>query len=937
MSAPFVGRRRELGTLTGLIQRAIRERAPAAALVSGEPGSGKTRLLAEVVRETSVPRIVRLVGFEPMQQVPLGAAADLLRVLAMSPQEGAALERLVFGTDGGQAPDPLRIFEAAHRALSGSIGLLLAIDDLQWVDQRSVALVHYLLRSTAATRQPLAVIAVARPSPVTAAFRAGLLSDVEASRRELLDLGPLPLEDGRDLARALDDHLDETAAADLWRRASGSPFWVEALARSRAREQPTDLIRERLQDLGPDAGALLAVLAIAARPLTADELSVLQSWEIERVGQAARELVARGLALEASGTVRPTHDLIREATAAGLPPARQRKLHGRLADWIEIDAGDDLPLLREALAHRVAAGQSAVELGVRLSSSPGRRLMNGDDLRLLASISDGLDPAAAERITVDRAIAELAAGIGEVDLALERWSRVSEHSADPYERRDAETEAALVAYRFGRRTAAHDHLERARVLPTRGPEAAIRLDALEADVELWLDHETAAGSRTAQRALAAAEALVSSTGGLENLSKPARRAYLAALEVAIDGAMQEDRDNEIVGLAEQCMRVAAGLDEESYIASQIRAGQALRTFGRPREGEALDRRAWDASKRLVLPTLSVGAGRELARALRDLGHLDEAHAIAVETSALEARLSNAPKHWGSSPSMRHIIELVVGDSSAALRELRRDAAEEPDPHYSQDIHLAIAIWQARVAGARAASEVEAELAAAHADAELARCPRHLNGLTLLTAELLARIGSVDRAREALADWDRRTGTGSVSRDVWRLRAEAAIEAAEGHAEVAAELLDTYAQALESRALKLDLIWARIDVGRCIARVDRPRAIAAFTAAAELADECGAVSAQRLASQALRQLGVRAWRRGRAAVGEGVLGLSEREREVAELIADGNSNREVADLLVVSPKTVERHVTNILSKLGLRNRTELASHLLSTWVRGSPDE
>jgi DNA-binding CsgD family transcriptional regulator len=936
MSAPFVGRRRELGTLTGLIQRALRERAPSAALVTGDPGSGKSRLLAEVVRLARAPRVVRMVGFEPMQQVPLAAVADLLHALARPAADGRVLDRLVFG-DGEPAPDPLRIFEAAHRALVASGALLVVIDDLQWVDDRSVALVHYLLRSAATARQPFAVIVAARSSPVTAAFRAGLTSDVAADRRALVDLGPLALEDGRALALALDDSLDEPAAADLWRRAAGSPFWLEALARSRAREHPADLIRERLQDLGPDSGTLVATLSIAARPLTANDLAQIQGWAVERVAQAARELVARGLALEASGAIRPAHDLIREATAAGLPAAMQRQLHARLAEWIEGDAGDDLPLLREALAHRMAAGKSTREIAVRLISSPGRRLMSGDDLRLLASISDGLEPDAAERITLDRAIGELAAGIGEVDLALERWGRVSEQVADPFERRDAETEAALVAYRFGRRAEAHDHLERARVLPARVPEAMVRLDALQADVELWLDHETAAGSRTAERALAAAETSASASGGLEHLSKPARRAHLAALEVAIDGAMQEDRDNEIVGLAEQCMRVAASLDEESYIASQIRAGQALRTFGRPREAEALGRRALDASKRLVLPTLSVGAGRELARALRDLGRLDEAHATAVETSELEARLSSAPKHWGSSPSMRHIIELVVGDSSAALRELRRDAAEEPDPHYRQDIHLAIAIWQARVAGARAATEVEAELAAAHADAELARCPRHLNGLTLSTAELLARIGNVDRARQALVDWDRRTGTGSVSREVWRLRAEAAIEAAEGHTEAASELLDTYAQALEERGLKLDLIWAQIDIGRCLAKIDRARAVTAFTAAVELADTCGAASAHRLASQALRQLGVRAWRRGRAAVGDGILALSDRELEVAELIAEGSSNREVADQLFISPKTVERHVTNIMAKLGLRNRTELASRMVARSVRDSTDD
>jgi DNA-binding NarL/FixJ family response regulator len=88
--------------------------------------------------------------------------------------------------------------------------------------------------------------------------------------------------------------------------------------------------------------------------------------------------------------------------------------------------------------------------------------------------------------------------------------------------------------------------------------------------------------------------------------------------------------------------------------------------------------------------------------------------------------------------------------------------------------------------------------------------------------------------------------------------------------------------------------------------------------------------------------VRAWRR-KASVrdtrsGAGSLGdLSPREREIAVLVAGGMSNREIAESLLISPKTVERHVTNVLSKVGLRNRTELATRVSASVVRDSPDE
>jgi DNA-binding NarL/FixJ family response regulator len=92
----------------------------------------------------------------------------------------------------------------------------------------------------------------------------------------------------------------------------------------------------------------------------------------------------------------------------------------------------------------------------------------------------------------------------------------------------------------------------------------------------------------------------------------------------------------------------------------------------------------------------------------------------------------------------------------------------------------------------------------------------------------------------------------------------------------------------------------------------------------LADGTGAVDLSRLATRGLRRLGIRAWRRGRTGgASEGLEALSRREQEVARLVASGASNREIADTLVVSPKTVERHLTNILAKVGARNRTDLA--------------
>lgn len=125
---------------------------------------------------------------------------------------------------------------------------------------------------------------------------------------------------------------------------------------------------------------------------------------------------------------------------------------------------------------------------------------------------------------------------------------------------------------------------------------------------------------------------------------------------------------------------------------------------------------------------------------------------------------------------------------------------------------------------------------------------------------------------------------------------------------------------------------QLDAAATLAAVDRERAVAAFRSAARAAEEMGALSERQLAVQRLRTLGVRTWRRGPMS-GDGA--LTAREREIASLVAAGATNPEIAQKLFLSRKTVERHVSNILRKIGAKNRTELASRL-RVEDAGAPD-
>jgi DNA-binding NarL/FixJ family response regulator len=145
--------------------------------------------------------------------------------------------------------------------------------------------------------------------------------------------------------------------------------------------------------------------------------------------------------------------------------------------------------------------------------------------------------------------------------------------------------------------------------------------------------------------------------------------------------------------------------------------------------------------------------------------------------------------------------------------------------------------------------------------------------------------------------------------------------AEGDAEPRAVKLTSALEAAERSGFLLESLWIQLDLGRALAEAGNEEAVAMLEHAASLGHDLGAGTVQELAEQSLRLLGVRTWHRGAAGAP-----LTRREEEVAELVAGGATNREIADVLFLSPKTVERHVSNVLKKFGARNRTELASRL-----------
>ena len=908
----FVGRQRELEAL----EQAARAASARIALVVGDPGSGKSRLIAEASDRIDLARRFRIVGFEAEQQVPLAAALPLLRDLASVPGEGERLDTLLFQTDrvGASALEPVRVFEATHRALREQQPALLVIDDLQWVDTLSLALVHYLARAAEEADQRLTVIAASRPSANASSLATALAT---ATTIELEGLGR---EEGVALVHALAPELGLAQAAELWQKARGFPFWLEALARNTdAEADARRLVTQRLSSASSDAAELCSVLVVASRPLRLADAAEIGGWPLERVERGAMELVTHGVAVEIAGGVRLAHDLIRAAALADLPIESRRRIHRRLAEWLESEAGSDLQALRQALEHRRAAGLPTLELALRVARSSHRRLLGRGGILQLAEIAD--DGEAEQALELQEAVAELAAETAEHVLALQRFKIVAEQESDPCGRARALLRASQAAMELSRAEEARALLEAARHENVAPAVFSVELDAHEAELLLWLEHDLAAAERVARLAGRAARALRREVGSVERLPREGRSAYLAALAAEYIAAQQRDRNREMLRLADERASVARGFSEDAYLDALVCKGKTLLYLARPREAEGTLRHAWEEARRRVLPLVTLHAGQQLADCLITLGRLDEAEAVAAEIVELAERT-------GSRTSMTlgrfavNALALARSNWPEAVRALEARIAELSDPHSRVRSRQLLVTWRSRVEGGRAAADVVMQVAAARADANAADCQRCRLATLLVAAEALARVGRQVEARAYLSEWDVAHPEPAGVDVMHRQCAGAVLEARYGDPARALALLRELQANAERGGFATASLWARLDIARILATLDRDGAVEELHRVTADAAALGASTLEQLALRELRALGVRPWRPARkTSVGAA---LTERELEVARLVAQGASNPEIAQTLFLSRKTVERHVSNLLRKLDVRNRAQLAA-------------
>jgi DNA-binding CsgD family transcriptional regulator len=306
------------------------------------------------------------------------------------------------------------------------------------------------------------------------------------------------------------------------------------------------------------------------------------------------------------------------------------------------------------------------------------------------------------------------------------------------------------------------------------------------------------------------------------------------------------------------------------------------------------------------------------------GRLIEAQEVGDECEALAERIGEPSRPAMLARMWRLIATISAGDHRAALAGLAALCESERDPHHRIPLHQALARWHSRLGGAASADEVRARIATGRTDVADARCTRCGIEFVRAATESLARIGAVAEASRWFEEAEQTPPRGDLQ--AWdHLRARSALAAA-GRGDRAS--LQEAVDRADGLGLRIESIWARTTLALVkAAEGDTAGAETILWHVSAIAEETGAATERAHIDQLLRQLGIRTWRRGARTRATGDLSdLSDREREIANLIAGGASNPDIARTLFLSRKTVERHVSSILGKLDVKNRAQLAARM-----------
>lgn len=945
----LVGRGEELGIVDSVLA-GLEAGRPAALELLGEPGIGKSRLLAEIAARAETQRMLVLVGAgsEFEREVPFSIFVDALDEYLQA-LDSEVLERL----DGDTRTELANVFPSlsagvdapatrneryrSHRAVRALLELLarraplvLLLDDVHWADGASLELLAALLR-----RPPAAGVLIAlalRPRQIPERFAAALERVRRADGLTAIELAPLTPEEAGELLGTAD-------LGGLYEESGGNPFYLEQLARA---GQPVEVagspgslsafgvpaavaaaLAEELAVLSPGARRAIEGAAVAGDPFEPELAAAAAGVDENVVLEGIDELLRFDLVREAEvpRRFRFRHPLIRRAVYEGIAGGRRLRAHEQCAEALAARGAS-----ASARAHHVERSAREGDMDavavLREAASTSARLAPASAAHWLAEAIRVLPATAAVDARIEllqtRAAALTATGhyADAHSALLEALSLVPAGESTLFA--NLTRACAAVEGLIGRPQQAADRLRTAlERIGDDGSRASIclllelalneffcaRLDSMYASAE---DALVAVEPLDEAPLLAAALALRSFAASLLGDAEQSEADRTEAAQLI--GSLS---DGELASYPEAAAWLAGvELYVDLYAEADAHATRALRIARDTGQGELF----------LLLVEILSGVRRQrgkLAEAVELLDEGIEASRLLGNTHALVWNLSG-----------RAFVGLPLGEIDQAV-----DMAQEAFD-LSRDGEAAFHAAEAAAVLANATldagrAEPAIELLLRHSGGEklqaIAGSPRGYYLEVLTRAYLvLGRHDEAAQTADAAREWAMLVQLPMAA--AWAGRATALVKLGTGDAAGAAKDARASVAAALVAGAPVEASRSRLLAGRAFGEAgERDRALEELRRAAEELESHGALRYRDEAEFELGKLGQRTHRRTArgAAEEKGLDSLTGRELQIARLVVDRHTNPEIASSLFLSQKTVETHLRNIFRKLDVASRVELA--------------
>jgi DNA-binding CsgD family transcriptional regulator len=935
-SFAMVGRDAELAEVRRLFDGA-REGAPAALLVEGEAGIGKSRLLREFAAGitltadvhvgwcldlgasrtpygplTGILRsIVTRMGVELVRE-SLGAGADAL---------GMLLPELVSTPTDRERTSPERLRDAIASLIESAAELapqVLVVEDLHWADESTLAILSFLLR--ALSRGRILLLITCRSDDVR---RGDAVSRFigEATRSRLLErLAVARLDEAavRQLAEQITGRtLSETAIGRMQERAEGVPFFIEELACCADGPLPDslrDLLLARFDRLGDDARHVVQVVSGAERPLSHPLVIRLVDLPEQRLDEALREATRSGIIVVVDDDYRFRHALLREAVHDDLLPGERARLHRAYAETLEAqcvgtDSGDAAALAyhwqlaqddRRALAAAAHAMRHAKARYAFASAARFGELV----LELWPQVPDAADAAGTERLDLLLMLASILrnAGDGERALAVVNLAlgEVDPQTIDHRLHARLLRDKAYYMMNLGRPGSIPLLEESLTVLGDHRDDDRLRATILNT----LASRHMIAGRLERSLALGIEAGELALRAGSDDEASIA--ANVRASSYAHAGRLEE-------GFREYELARSLGRGSTAELKYRVNFSDLLTLLGRYREAVELAEEGLARSRTYGVERTSGSVmTQNMAVPLLELGHTER-----VEEMLARELAQSTLRVFRMYTTMTRVRVL-------SWRGRHEEAAElllESLPAFRETGTVERQIWYdivvMQVSVAESAGDPRGALDAiltmlADEGPVLLHQRRLLLQSGWIIADLRAAGRDIDAAvTEIRAAWGAQSDELRVS--AWSDILEAFLApTGDGLAKALAIADGDDVPVTFRAATRLELARLRVREG------DRSSAALLLAEAAEIAERLGHAQLQRSVAEFADAAGL-----STSAAASEADALTARERQVLDLIAEGLSNRQIGERLFISVKTVSVHVSAVLRKLGVSTRTEAA--------------